>query len=117
VEELAVVASIGPPIRREFARWIPAAIAHACLEASSLEVSVVVGGVSGAERAPVMTQHGVDVFIGDHPLDMLGAAHADVPRLDVTTGAHDKAALYAAEATEVVAGLDIVATCAHLELP
>jgi len=86
------------------------AIAHACLESCQLDVAAVVGGVSGEEKSPAMTAHGVDAYIGDHPLDMLGAARAGVPGVGVTTGAHDEAELHDAGATHVVSGLDVVVT-------
>jgi len=84
-------------------------IAHACLAACSLDVVAVVGGVSGEQKSPAMREHGVGVYIGDHPLDMLGAVHAGVRAIGVTTGNNSDAELREAGATVVVQGLDVVA--------
>ncbi|MFB6726490.1 HAD family hydrolase [Kribbella sp. NPDC056345] len=80
-------------------------IAEACLLAAGLEADVVVGGLSGRGKAGAMTANQVDVYIGDHTLDMEGAVVADIPGIGVTTGAHDEAALRQAGAAWVVPSL------------
>lgn len=77
-------------------------IAEACLLAAGLEADVVVGGLSGREKAGAMTENGVDAYVGDHTLDMEGAVVAGIPGIGVTTGAHDEAALRRAGAAWVV---------------
>jgi phosphoglycolate phosphatase len=84
-------------------------VAKACLAACSLDVVAVIGGVSGEEKSPAMREHGVGLYIGDHPLDMLGAVHAGVPAIGVTTGNNNEAELREAGATIVVDGLGVVA--------
>lgn len=81
-------------------------VAAAALEATGLHPDVVVGGVTGEEKAPAMREHGVSVYIGDHPLDMLGAAAAGVPAIGVLTGFHGEQELRAAGAALVVPTLE-----------
>ncbi|EWS81068.1 HAD family hydrolase [Brachybacterium phenoliresistens] len=63
-------------------------IATACLNACRLEVSRVIGSVTGAEKAPPLRQENASAYIGDHPLDMEAARTADVVAIGVTTGNH-----------------------------
>jgi phosphoglycolate phosphatase len=77
-------------------------IAQACLHACGLPIPDVVGGVAGAAKAPAMRDHRVCAYVGDHPLDMAGAAAAGVPGIGVTTGNHGEAELVRAGATRVV---------------
>ena len=63
-------------------------IAQACLAATQLPADVVVGGLSGRDKGPAMISHGVEVYVGDHPLDMAGAVAAGVRGIGVTTGGH-----------------------------
>src|SRR5689334_19533613 len=48
-----------------------------------------------------MLTHHVDMYIGDHPLDIEGAHAAGIPGIGVSTGAHTQTQLLAAGATWV----------------
>jgi phosphoglycolate phosphatase len=78
------------------------ASARRCLQALGLRVDILRGGVSGAAKAPAMTDHGVHAFVGDHALDMIGARLAGVPGVGVLSGGHDPATLRAAGASAVI---------------
>lgn len=80
-------------------------IAQACLDAVGLYAAVVVGGVTGPQKAQPMVEYHVGVYLGDHPLDMLGAQSAKVPGVGVTTGAHTREQLLDAGATWVIDSL------------
>lgn len=155
----AFVTRLGPPIRREMARWIPEErlgealrvfraafveegvsritllpgaaeladrirerggrlvvitsriqpIADACVRSSGLVPDTVVGGLTGREKATAMAETGVEVYLGDHTLDMEGANAAGIPGIGVTTGCHDAPALHEAGAAWVVSSLSEVA--------
>jgi phosphoglycolate phosphatase len=84
-------------------------IARQCLAAAGLTADTVVGSVSGREKAGAMIEHRVEIYIGDHPLDMIGATAAGVPGIGVTTGGHDAADLRGAGAVWTVPDLRAVA--------
>jgi phosphoglycolate phosphatase len=84
-------------------------IAWACLEAVDLPAAVVVGNVTGLQKAQPMVKHHVEAFIGDHPLDMQGTYAAGVPGIGVTTGAHTAAQLMDAGAAWVTDSLTHIA--------
>lgn len=68
-------------------------VATACIEFTGIEVTTIVGGVTGIEKAAPMIECGAAVYIGDHPLDMQGANAAGIPGIGVTTGSHTRAEL------------------------
>jgi len=76
-------------------------VAEAALAACGLAPDMVIGGVAGRDKAKSMRKHDLDVYIGDHPLDMIGAIAADVCAVGVTSGTHDRAALQDAGAQVV----------------
>jgi phosphoglycolate phosphatase len=80
-------------------------IAEAALHACGLSADVVVGGLTGTEKAPVMRQNAASCYVGDHPLDMAGAAAAGVPGIGVLTGWHSEQDLRDAGAAVVLASL------------
>lgn len=80
-------------------------VARAALKATGLCAAMLVGGVTGTEKAPAMIANGVAAYVGDHALDMLGATAAGVPGVGVLTGAHDEAELRTAGASLVVSTL------------
>jgi phosphoglycolate phosphatase len=84
-------------------------IARACLQAVKLEAAVIVGDVTGLQKAQPMLTHQVDVYLEDHPLDMEGAHAAGIPGIGVSTGAHTQAQLLAAGATWVTGSLTPIA--------
>lgn len=75
------------------------------LDHVGLEVDAIAGGVFGHDKAGPIRAHALDVFVGDHPGDMVAARTAGVTGIGVTTGAHDAAALLAAGADRVVEDL------------
>lgn len=77
-------------------------VAEACLQAVDIPCSVVAGGLTGHEKASAIAQHDVQVYIGDHQLDVVGAHTAGVPVIGVTTGSHSRSELIDAGAEMVV---------------
>lgn len=80
-------------------------VARAFLRATGIAVDAVCGGVTGERKAEPLRGFGVAAYIGDHPLDMVGATAAEVRAIGVTTGSHDASALLAAGADRVVTSL------------
>jgi phosphoglycolate phosphatase len=62
------------------------ALATVTLAAAGLEVDAVVGSLHGAGKAAALRAHGATVYVGDHPLDVLGARAADAFCVGVRTG-------------------------------
>jgi len=63
------------------------------------------GAVTGAQKSGPLRSHGVEVYVGDHPLDMLAARGAGAMAVGVATGAHPARALTDAGAHVVVSNL------------
>jgi phosphoglycolate phosphatase len=84
-------------------------IALRCLESVGISVDAVVGGVTGAEKAPSMRAENVCAYLGDHVLDMEAAREARVAAVGVTTGSHDARDLIDAGADCVVDSLVLLA--------
>lgn len=104
-------ASLGTEVRRRNGRLVVitsrlTGIARSCLSASGVEADIVVGGVTGLEKGAAMTEHGVEVYIGDHPLDMQGARSVGITAIGVLTGNHGADELWAAGATCVMKDLE-----------
>jgi len=83
----------------------PAAVARQALSVAGLDVDEVVGECFGADKGAALAAAGAVVYVGDHPGDMLGATVGGAVALGVTTGHADAAALRAAGADHVLAGL------------
>lgn len=83
----------------------PAEIIHLVLDQVGLTVDVVVGGLFAEGKAAGLREHGVQVYVGDHPGDVSGAREAKARALAVTTGSFDAAQLRAAGADAVLADL------------
>jgi phosphoglycolate phosphatase len=81
------------------------AVAAAVLTACGLVPDAVVGGVTGLGKAPAMRLHHVHAYVGDHTLDMVGAAHAGVRAVGVLTGSHTRQELTEAGADWVLDSL------------
>ena len=75
------------------------------LERAGLEPDAVVGGLFGADKGLALREHGVSVYVGDHPGDMVGAAAAGAHGVGVPTGPNDAEALRLAGATVVLSDL------------
>jgi phosphoglycolate phosphatase len=80
-------------------------IAAVYLRAAGLTVDLLVGGAAGPEKVRHMKRHALDVYLGDHPLDMTAAAAAGVFGVGVATGYATAERLRAAGARLVVGSL------------
>ena len=92
-------------------------IAQLCLATCGVNASAVVGDVTGRDKALPMAQRHVEIFIGDHPLDMAGALTAAVPSIGVTTGAYSADQLLEAGALWVTESLTTVVAALSAEPP
>jgi uncharacterized protein len=72
-------------------------LARACLAVGGLAVDAVEGPYAGAGKGEALRRHGAAVYVGDHPLDLLGARAAGATAVGVTSGAHDAAGLAGAD--------------------
>lgn len=88
-------------------------VATACIEAVGIEVAAIAGGFTGVEKADPMREHGVVVYVGDHPLDMQGAIEAGIPGIGVTTGKHTAEELMASGAVCTLDDLHDIASRIH----
>jgi uncharacterized protein len=77
----------------------------ASLAEVGLEISGVVGDLFGEEKGTALKDRSADVFVGDHPGDMVGARAAGAVALGVATGSHDSAGLRGAGADAVLTDL------------
>lgn len=79
--------------------------ARALLNHLGLSVDDVVGERYAETKGAVLRERGADVFVGDHPGDMIGARSAGTYAMGVTTGHHDDVALRRAGADVVFSDL------------
>jgi uncharacterized protein len=103
-EAVAAVRALHGRVVVVSAKFEPAV--HAVLEHIGLDVDVVVGELFAADKGRALAEHGVSVYVGDHPGDVAGGRAAGAVAIGVTTGAHDAAALREAGADLVLAALD-----------
>ncbi|PSK98258.1 phosphoglycolate phosphatase [Haloactinopolyspora alba] len=82
-----------------------ASAVRAVLDHVELPVDHVVGEKFAETKGEVLREHGADVFVGDHPGDMIGARSAGAYAMGVTTGSHDGVALREAGADVVFSDL------------
>lgn len=80
-------------------------VAERMLNACRLRPDVIIGGLTGLEKAPAMRETGLACYVGDHPLDMAGARAAGVRGIGVLTGFHTAAELREAGAAAVLRDL------------
>lgn len=80
-------------------------VAERMLEACQLRPDVIIGGLTGLEKAAAMRGTQLGCYVGDHPLDMIGARAAEVRGIGVLTGFHSGAELREAGAVTVLADL------------
>lgn len=78
---------------------------HRVLDHVGLAPDEVVGDLFGEGKAVALRRFGARVYVGDHPGDMAAARAARCVAVGVSTGPHDAAALRAAGADDVLAGL------------
>jgi len=81
----------------------PNALLH--LAELELDADAVVGRAWAEDKVVAMLEHGVGVYIGDHPADMAAARAVPAEAIGVLTGDHTEAELIAAGATEVLVDL------------
>jgi uncharacterized protein len=84
----------------------PESAVRLVLEHVGLEPDAVEGGLFAADKGRALAAHGVSVYAGDHPGDVLGAHAAGAVAVGLPTGAHDAAALATAGADVVLASLE-----------
>lgn len=80
-------------------------IAEQMLAACRLRPDVLIGGLTGLEKAAAMRETQIACYTGDHPLDMMGARAAGVCGIGVLTGFHSETDLRGAGAAVVLADL------------
>lgn len=78
---------------------------RAVLAHVGLPVDDVVGERYAESKGAALRERGADVYVGDHPGDMIGARTAGAYAVGVTTGGHDAVALREAGADVVFADL------------
>ncbi|WP_199521375.1 HAD family hydrolase [Jiangella anatolica] len=78
---------------------------RAVLAHVGLPVDDVIGERFAETKGAALQERGADVYVGDHPGDMVGARTAGVYAIGVTTGGHDAVALREAGADVVFADL------------
>ncbi|WP_460863513.1 HAD family hydrolase [Rhodococcus aerolatus] len=83
----------------------PTEVVHLVLDRVGLLVDVAVGGLFAEGKAAALREHGVGVYVGDHPGDVAGALAAGARALAVATGSSDAGTLRAAGAEHVLADL------------
>jgi phosphoglycolate phosphatase len=74
-------------------------IAERMLEACDLTADILFGGLTGLEKTSAMRETRISCYVGDHPLDMVGAQAADVYGIGVLTGFHNETSLRQAGAS------------------
>ncbi|WP_083401325.1 ATP-dependent sacrificial sulfur transferase LarE [Pseudofrankia sp. EUN1h] len=79
--------------------------ARASLAAIGIEPDVVVGNRYASTKGDAIRELGVEIFVGDHEGDMIGARAGGALAVGLTTGPHDAAALAAAGADVVLGAL------------
>ncbi len=80
-------------------------VAARFLTACDIAADALEGGVTGAEKSAPLRSHGVEVYVGDHPRDMVAARGAGATAIGVLTGSHPAPALTTAGADVVVSNL------------
>ncbi|TDD67728.1 HAD family hydrolase [Jiangella aurantiaca] len=78
---------------------------RAVLAHVGLPVDDVVGERYAESKGAALQERGADVYVGDHPGDMIGARTAGAYAIGVTTGGHDAVALREAGADVVFSDL------------
>ncbi len=79
--------------------------ARASLEAVGITADVVVGWRYGAAKGDALRDHGAQVYVGDHPADVLAAQSGGALCVAVATGGTSRPALDTAGADVVLASL------------
>ena len=80
-------------------------VAERMLSACRLRPDVLIGGLTGLEKTAAMRETRIACYIGDHPLDMIGAKAAGVRGIGLLTGFHSEAELREAGAETILSDL------------
>jgi pyridinium-3,5-biscarboxylic acid mononucleotide sulfurtransferase len=80
----------------------PESAVRLVLDHVGLEADVVVGSLFAADKGLALREHGVSVYAGDHPGDVVGALAAGACAVGVPTGPNDASVLHAAGADVVL---------------
>jgi uncharacterized protein len=102
-EALAAVRAMHGRVVVVSAKFEPAV--HAVLDQVGMSADVVVGELFAAEKGRALAEHGVGVYVGDHPGDVAGGLAAGAVAIGVATGPHDATALRDAGAQLVLSSL------------
>jgi uncharacterized protein len=102
-EALAAVRALHGRVVVVSAKFEPAV--HAVLDQVGLRADVVVGELFAADKGRALAEHGVSVYVGDHPGDVAGGLAAGAVAIGVSTGPHDAQALRDAGAELVLSSL------------
>jgi phosphoglycolate phosphatase len=102
-EAVAAVRELGGRVVVITGKFEPNARLH--LAHLGLDADAVVGWAWAEAKALAMREHGVRVYLGDHPADMAAAVDAGAAGIGVTSGDHSAAELTAAGATAVMSSL------------
>jgi phosphoglycolate phosphatase len=79
--------------------------AYASLHAVGIVADAVVGGRFGAAKGGALRDHGAQVYVGDHPADVVAAGVAGAVSVAVTTGGASETDLKDAGADVVLSSL------------
>ena len=80
--------------------------ARQSLQVAGIDADVVVGWHFGAAKAEPLRAHGAQVYVGDHPADVLAAREAGVTGVMIPSGPASEQELLDAGADVVLASLD-----------
>jgi phosphoglycolate phosphatase len=103
VEAITAVRALDGRIVVITGKYEPNAKLH--LDHLGLDVDVVVGWAWAQGKVDAMLEHGVSVYLGDHPADMAAARAVPAAAIGVLTGEHTADELRAAGADEVFGDL------------
>ncbi|MGN6087790.1 MAG: ATP-dependent sacrificial sulfur transferase LarE [Actinomycetales bacterium] len=90
-EAIAAVRELGGRVVVVTGKHEPNAALH--LEHLGLDADVLVGNLHGSGKAAALRKHGVDVYVGDHVGDVVGAHLAGAVAVTVSTGPYTQAQL------------------------
>ena len=102
-EALAAVSALGGRTVVVSAKQLPQL--ERALRFAGLRVDAMAGGCYGIEKARELRRHGVAVYVGDHPGDMLAAREAGAWAVGVTSHVAGPAQLRASGAQEILGGV------------
>jgi phosphoglycolate phosphatase-like HAD superfamily hydrolase len=84
VEAVSAVRDLGGKVIVVTAKYEPHA--RASLEAVGIVADAVIGWKYGAEKGAALREHGANIYVGDHPADVLAARAGGVVSVAVASG-------------------------------